>query len=120
MSDVIDSRIGSLNCTLFGCDGFDIRLREDSVGVTVAVRGEVDLATVPVLMRALLLAAVGGPPLVVIDASGMSFIGSTGLSVILAARRSLRSRSGTLKIRNPSRMLDRTLAIAGITDLTER
>ncbi len=120
MTSVIDPQVSSPTCTLFGCGGFDITLREVPVGVTVAVCGEVDLATVPVLMRALRLAGVGDPPLVVLDASRLSFIGSSGLGVIVAARRSLRARSGTLTIRRPSRMLSRTLAIAGLSDLVER
>ena len=119
MTDVIDSKVGRPTCTLVGCDGFGIRLREDAMGVTVAVTGEVDLATAPTLMRALRLAGVGDPSLVVIDASTLTFIGACGLGVILAARQAQRSHSGTLVIRHPSRMLTRTLAIAGLADLVE-
>jgi len=71
------------------------------------------------LMRALGLAAVGDPAVVVIDAGHLTFIGTYGLGVILGARQSLRSHSGTLVIRNPSRMLRRTLAITRLTDLVE-
>jgi anti-sigma B factor antagonist len=119
MTNVIDRQSVSPVCTLLGCDGFGIRLREDSVGVTVTVTGEVDLATAPVLMRALRLAAVGDPPLVAIDAGPVTFIGSHGLGVILAARQSMRSRSGTLVIRHSSARLRKTLAITRLTDLVE-
>jgi anti-sigma B factor antagonist len=119
MTNVIDGRVVSPVCTLLGCDGFGIRLREDSVGITVTVTGEVDLATAPLLMRALRLAGVGDPPLVVIDATTMSFIGSHGLGVILAARQSLLSRSGTLVIRHSPPRLQKTLAITRLTDLVE-
>lgn len=119
MTDVIDSRVSSPTCTLFGCDGFDIRLREDPMGVTVSVCGEVDLATVPVLTCVLQLAGVGDPPMVVVDASRLSFIGSSGLEAIVAARRCRLAHSGTLIIRHPSPMLTRMLAITGLADLAE-
>ncbi len=119
MTNVIDSQIESPTCTLVGCDGFGIKLREDAVSVTVAVTGEVDLATAPTLMRALRLAGVGHPALVVVDASTLTFIGACGLGVIVAARRAQASWSGTLVIRHPSSMLSRTLAITDLTDLVE-
>jgi anti-anti-sigma factor len=119
MTDLIDSRVVSPTCTLLGCDGFGITLREDPVGVTVTVSGEVDLATAPTLMRALGLAGVGDPSVVIVDASALTFIGSHGLGVLLAARQSLRARSGTLVIRHPSPMLMKTLAITRSTDLVE-
>jgi len=61
--------------------------------------------------------AAGDPAVVVIDARELSFIGTYGLGVILGARRTLQTRSGTLAIRNPSRMLQRTLSITRLTDL---
>ena len=119
MTNLVDSRLNSPNCTLLGCDGFGIKLSEDGGIVTVTVTGEVDLATAPLLRRALGLAAsaAGDPAVVVIDACELSFIGTYGLGVILGARRTLQTRSGTLAIRNPSRMLQRTLSITRLTDL---
>lgn len=117
MANAVESRPSSPSCTLLGCDGFSIKLREDAVSVTVTVTGEVDLATAPMLMRALELAAVGDPDVVVVDAAELTFIGTYGLGVILGARQALRERSGRLLIRNPSSMLRRTLAITRLTDL---
>jgi anti-anti-sigma factor len=119
MTNVIHSQIESPTCSLVGCDGFGIKLSEDSASVTVAVTGEVDLATAPTLMRALRLAGAGHPPLLVVDASTLTFIGACGLGVIVAARQAQHSWSGTLVIRHPSRMLTRTLAITELTDLVE-
>ena len=52
----------------------------------IHVSGEVDLATAPILERAL-AAAIGGSYPIVVDFAATRFIDSTGLDVLLRARR---------------------------------
>ena len=64
---------------------------------TVSVRGELDLATKPVLVEALAAVVAGGARHVVVDMSGVSFVDSTGLAAILEARRV----GASITLRNP-------------------
>jgi len=55
----------------------------------VSVMGEVDMATAPAFEQSLLDAADSGTDQVIVDLSGCSYFDSTGLKVLLAARRHL-------------------------------
>ncbi len=66
---------------------FEVREeRRDGVPV-VRVRGEVDVATAPALRESLDGAVDGGPGTVVVDLSEVTFIDSTGLGVLIGARK---------------------------------
>jgi anti-sigma B factor antagonist len=73
------------------------------------VEGEVDLAAADELRDALLESAAAGTS--VVDASGVTFIDSTGLHVLLTAGRALNG-TGPLVVRSPSRAVRRLLSIA--------
>ncbi len=62
-----------------------IRIERSPDRDCVAVHGELDIYTAPSLERAVLEVERATPPLLVIDLMGLSFIDSTGLSVLLAA-----------------------------------
>lgn len=77
-------------------DDFRIEQRTDGFATVVAVHGELDVHTAPLLSSALEGALAPGGALVV-DCSGVPFMDSTGLSVFVAARNqsvSLGSRMG--------------------------
>jgi anti-anti-sigma factor len=73
------------------------------------VEGEVDLAAADALRDALLGSAAAGTS--VVDVSGVTFIDSTGLHVLLTAARALNG-TGPLVVRSPSRAVRRLLSIA--------
>ena len=60
----------------------DVQARTADGTTVVTVHGEVDMASAPQLQSALEEAQCGGKPLVV-DMSGVGFLGSAGLSVLL-------------------------------------
>jgi anti-sigma B factor antagonist len=64
----------------------------------IIVRGEVDIGTTPLLSSALGTAVLGGRDRVVIDMSDVSFIDSSGLSVLLSALRRLTREGRTLAV----------------------
>ena len=93
---------------------FDVSSRQDEGGLFLAVRGEIDMATGDEF-RAELLAAVAGGGRVVVDLSGIAFMDSTGLGVIIDAAK--KSRYGDLVIRAPSRPVRRLFDVSGVAPL---
>lgn len=86
--------------------------REGDVQV-VAVRGELDMATAPLLRS--VLATVGNrlPPRVELDLSGVTFVDAYALAVLHLAVRST-PRSRRLALRDPSPVVRRALHLTGL------
>ena len=64
----------------------------------IAVRGEVHVSTAPEFSERLNEAIAGGKTSVVIDMTGVDFIDSTGLSVLLNALRRVTRQQGALAL----------------------
>lgn len=97
----------------------DVRthLLRDGVAV-VAVTGEVDIATVE-RFRVALMPLTTDPQvrLVTCDLSQVEFFGAAGVSMLLGVRSRLATRGARLQIEAASRVVLRTLSIAGVSDL---
>ena len=74
---------------------FDVRRVDHPLAVVLTLGGELDLATVP-LLKEQLDRAVRGSGAVAIDLSGLRFIDSAGLCVLVRAERQLRASGGQL------------------------
>lgn len=86
----------------------------------VSVAGEVDVATAPMLRQALeSVVDDQGNLSVCVDLAGMTFIDSTGLSVLVRALKRLRERGGDLALANPSPATLRVLEIVGLMEVFE-
>jgi anti-anti-sigma factor len=84
-----------------------------SADVVVWVEGELDGYTALMLAERLTDVIVQqGNLAVTIDLAGVSFLDSTGTAVLLSAHQSLRRRGGGLALRNPSRPVEKVLAIS--------
>jgi anti-sigma B factor antagonist len=84
--------------------------------VCVAVAGEVDIESAPRLRAALESAVVPGITIVA-DLGGVTFMDSSGLSVLIAAHQKARSVGATLALRTvPARVLA-LLKITGMDGL---
>jgi anti-sigma B factor antagonist len=64
----------------------------------VAVTGEIDVHTGPVLREHLLGALTSGRHEVVVDLSGVSFLDSSGLGVLVTAHKRARAAGGELRL----------------------
>ena len=89
---------------------------EDGV-VTVKVVGEVDTFTAPVLRSTLDGQLEGSPRELVIDLSGVQFLGSAGLAVLVETQKSARSREVALRLIATTRAVTRPLEVTGLIDL---
>lgn len=77
-----------------------IEVDEDEYGswTVLRVRGELDLVTSPRIRRSVHDAVAGGRHDLVVDLSGVRFCDSSGVGVLIAARRLLRSCGGRLRL----------------------
>jgi len=107
---------------------FDARRAEQGLRVEVwagrdefvlRVDGEADLATAPVLGRALVLASHESQPRVVLDVSNLRFIDAHCLGVINNARCLLREHDRDLVIRSAPPMVRHLLTICDMGALIE-
>ncbi|MFD9009870.1 STAS domain-containing protein [Streptomyces sp. NPDC059552] len=96
------------------------------VGRAVAVRpvGEIDIATAPLLSRALAYAfahiSASQADRIVTDCSRITFCDSSGLNALLAARLEAVKAGAAVHLANPAPQLQRLLEIAGAASLFPR
>jgi anti-anti-sigma factor len=85
----------------------DVQTRQTDAGVTVvAPTGRLDVAGAPALKDAISeVAARNGPPRVVIDMEGVSFVDSTGLGSVIAALKQIRGSQGELRLAAPNQQV---------------
>jgi anti-anti-sigma factor len=79
----------------------------------VSVIGEIDLATVDIVNAAMAGALEREPGRLVFDLSGVGFIDSSGIAVLLRARKSVE----LVQIRDPSTAVRRVLEVTGLTEI---
>jgi anti-sigma B factor antagonist len=86
---------------------------------TLALRGELDPHTAPLLQERIDAIFASGRTDLCLDLSGLSFIDSSGLRVILSAHKRADDRGGRLVLRSPSPTARRLLVITGLLDHIE-
>jgi anti-sigma B factor antagonist len=75
-----------------------INRKEKSKSFIVELKGEVDLFTAPAFKEAVYEILDAGNNRIIIDLSGLEFMDSTGLGVLLGALRRLRTTGGSLAL----------------------
>ena len=87
--------------------------------VVVTPRGELDLATAPGLAAAITQVLADTPEVesLVLDLGDVTFIDSSGVKVVVLARRLVHERSGQLVVCNAHPPVHRVLALLGIGSL---
>jgi anti-anti-sigma factor len=88
-------------------------------GPVVVLSGEAD-STGAALLHEVLASQLGtGARLVTVDASGLSFLDSASLRVLVLAARALQARRGTLVFARPQPLVARLLEITGADKLLD-
>jgi anti-sigma B factor antagonist len=98
-----------------GSDPLSYSLSQGSGYVVVAVAGEIDAATECAFRDALASALARGQPRVVVDLAGVTFMGSTGIGVLMGARRVLAGQGGSLVLAGPRGMVAQVLSLTGVS-----
>jgi anti-anti-sigma factor len=89
-----------------------------SDGLTVVTTpDEIDITNAGLLRDALLAAAAGGQPVVVVDMTGTEFCDSTGLNVLVRALRQAEQADIELLLVVRASALQRMLAVSGVGEL---
>jgi len=86
--------------------------------VVISVAGEADIASVEQLRDAI-EPHLSPRQTIVLDLSGLTFLDSSFLGVLVQARGELGERGGTLLLRNPSETALRVLTLTDLTDLVD-
>jgi anti-sigma B factor antagonist len=96
-----------------------IELRTAALAGTtgIAVRGEIDLSTAPLVEERLDAAIRDSAGPFVLDLSGVAFLDSSGVNVLLRARALLGRAERALLVVCPAGQVRRVLELAGIDDL---
>jgi anti-sigma B factor antagonist len=87
--------------------------------VTVALRGEVDVATVDQVRMALGEAIAAQPRTVVVDLADLSFIDSTGLGALVFGFQRARDAGIAFRLARPSRGVRQILVLSGLLEVVE-
>jgi anti-anti-sigma factor len=85
----------------------------------VVLEGELDLASAPEIRRSVADAISTGDGDVVVDLSKVTFMGATGLNVLVSARNRLGAADRRLIVRCPSASVRRILAICQMDQIVE-
>jgi anti-sigma B factor antagonist len=91
-----------------------IEVRREPDRAVVALHGELDLASAPLLQSELESAEAGGTALLVLDVQELDFIDSTGLRVILSAHKRAQERGREFALTRIQQQLQRLLTITGV------
>ena len=93
---------------------FDVVVGQQERWATVAVIGEMDLATSPRVRTAVQQVLATGARSLVLDLGAVDFIDSTGLGVVLGAVRRVRAADGEIQlvVRQPATL--RTFQLTGL------
>jgi anti-sigma B factor antagonist len=89
------------------------RLAIDSTGSTFVVAGELDAHSAPTLREQL---DARDDAETVVDMSGVTFMDSSGLRVLIDAHQTAAGRGSQLIVQEPSQSVRRILEIAGVLD----
>ena len=83
----------------------------------VAPRGEIDMASAPLFRDVLNTFVRDGPAQTRVDLTGVSFMDSSGLGVLLEARTTVLGRGGSFTLVCPRGRVWRLLELAGVLSL---
>ncbi len=82
--------------------------------MTLALRGELDMASAELLQRALEGPELQDQPMIVLDLERVDFIDSTGLRIVLMALERCRKRHQEFAITPGSQQVQRLLSVTGL------
>jgi anti-sigma B factor antagonist len=89
------------------------RSNEDGA-VTLALSGELDVITAPDLALQLDELAAEACPRVLLELSGLSFVDSAGVSVLVKARHAAEATGRRLILRNPTEQVHQVFSVLGL------
>ena len=96
---------------------FDTRVAQEDDAIVIYVSGEIDISSCERLRDAI-EPNMGPQQTIILDLSGVEFMDSSSLPILVQARGALTADGGSLKLRNPSIAAHR-LSVAGAEALLD-
>lgn len=93
----------------------EIKKTQNEKLLTIALEGRLDTTTAPEL-EAVLKDSLEGTEELVFDFSGLEYISSAGLRVLLAAQKTMNNQ-GTMKVQGVSEVVNEVFEVTGFTDI---
>lgn len=93
---------------------FTVTTRTDGAATVVAAAGELDAHAAPTLTASVAPLAARPQGVLVIDLSGVDFVDSTGLGVLVSALKQVREAGGRLDVVVTSPRVLKVLALTGL------
>jgi anti-sigma B factor antagonist len=97
-------------------DGIAVQTEQSGRCTIMTLTGELDLVSAPRLRNA--ITSLSGESLdeVVVDLSGLTYIDSVGIGLLVASRRRLDAEGRTFSVRNANPQVRRLLEITGLVE----
>jgi anti-sigma B factor antagonist len=95
----------------------NVSVRRTGGQAVVTLRGELDLASTPSLVSHLTAAVAACGPSVIVDLSGLEYIGYSGLGVLVRVGKWLRESDGDLALAAPQPQVRKILVVTGLIDV---
>lgn len=106
--------------TTEGNPDFCVHVVPDSDGVCVKLKGELDIAGAPQLRDSLAQLAKEPGCSILVDVADLTYLDSTGISVLVVAAKRVRSEGGIFTVANVSGGVRRILEITGLVEFLEK
>lgn len=100
--------------------GFSIESSHDGDAIVIVVAGDIDLASAPDLRLECEKAIAAEPDVVRLDLGGLTFLDSSGISVLVKAHHDLEEQGASLVLHRLDDRTRRILDVAGLSDFFER
>jgi anti-sigma B factor antagonist len=101
----------------FGGDLLGFSISQGPGYAVVSVTGEIDLDTERAFRHALTSALASGVGRLVVELSGVTYMGSTGIGVLMGVRRVLAADGGSLALAGPCGKVAQVLAMTGVSEV---
>jgi anti-sigma B factor antagonist len=97
---------------------FETTVVHNRDGIVIHLTGEIDIAACERL-RDLIELNMGPQQTIILDLSGVEFMDSSSLRILVQSRGALTTDGGSLKLRNPSVAAHRLVTVAGVEALLD-
>ncbi|MEU6557113.1 STAS domain-containing protein [Streptomyces sp. NPDC046915] len=102
-----------------GPDGLTIIFTPIDDAHVITVRGEIDHHTGSPLRHALSLPEGTAIPRIVVDLSGVTFMDSSGINILIAAHNAAHDADGWLRLAGPTEHVLRTMQLVGLDEIID-
>ena len=96
-------------------DELGVVISEEPAGIRVILRGELDVATSPMLLRHLQDVFAQGCSRIVFDTKDLSFVDTTGLWLFITAQKRALAEGKTFSISSPPNNITELIEVSGLS-----